>query len=217
MDDPRDLERRPGREGRRSAGPTRAALLVALLAGGCGGGSGGGVDAGNPDAPAGAFDFAGPVSGATPPASAKVIVIWTVSSGQDYSYKYGEGTSSGTQYVVSLAADPPPAEALNTLDTSSAGVGFLLLVPADTVVPDGVVDETQLPTPLGASARHAIIWRNDGTDQFLPWTADFPSGEYACGACVDSTTGFDSYTPVDCTEVDIQSGDLAALDFCNWT
>src|SRR5688572_6696192 len=108
---------------------------------GAGPGGPDGAGPGGPDGAAGGgFAVDGVVTG-TPPAGAKVLVLWEVTSAADYLYKYGEGESSGAAFALSLPGDPP-AEALNQSGGGSLGVGILVLVRSDLVVPDGVVDDS---------------------------------------------------------------------------
>jgi hypothetical protein len=152
----------------------------------------------------------GSVTGTNVPGSAKAVVIWQVTSGADYAYKFGEGTSSGAQLTLAFSTDPP-TEAINAY---GVGVGFVALVAAGTQVPDGVFDAGQL-TALGVSFRYAVIWRDQCVLAQLQWPQAFPAG-YACGRCVPATSGFDSFEPVDCSEVQIET-DLASGAGCNWT
>ncbi|XYH93640.1 hypothetical protein ACMHYB_38110 [Sorangium sp. So ce1128] len=51
----------------------------------------------------------------------------------------------------------------------------------------------------------------------LGWSGRFPDG-FGCGKCVPAEEGFDSYEPVDCSEVEVQAtSDFDSLEFCNWT
>jgi hypothetical protein len=159
----------------------------------------------------------GALVGSTAPASGKVAIIWSVSSGSpDYAYVFGEGTSTGTRYIVTPEG-PPPEEALNRY---GVGIGVLALFPKDTELPEGKLDEDAMPEPLGISQDHAIIWR--AADATGPeWSSSFPAG-YSCGVCVrvpDSGDGvfhgFDSFEPEDCSKVDIAVG--SSGDACNWT
>ncbi len=169
-----------------------------------------------PDVDAGPslFDVMGRVNemGGTAPESGKVLVLWSVVEGSDYLYKFGEGTSTPAQFVVSFSMVPPP-EALN-LD--SLGVGIVVLVPEAFQLADGVVlDENALVAELlGATPQHAIIYRDGATG--ISWEGGFPQG-YSCGMCVPGMGGFDSYTPVDCSTVELLVGDINSFDFCNWT
>jgi hypothetical protein len=157
----------------------------------------------------------GALTNGAAPAKAKVVVIWDVSSGSpDYTYKFGEGASTGARYLVSPTTEPPK-EAINSY---GIGIGFLTLVPEGTTIPDGKVNLDTLSI-LGISKQHAIIWRaaDANTAGGVMWGADFPAG-YSCGACVAAPEGevFDSYEPVDCSKVAIDIGESDG-GFCNWT
>ncbi|MFH0901186.1 MAG: hypothetical protein V2A73_11220 [Pseudomonadota bacterium] len=157
----------------------------------------------------------GSVVGTAVPANAKVVVVWLVmSSGSpDYTYKYGEGTSTNASFVVTMTADPPA----QAIDSSGFGVGYVMLVASDAQIPDGIVTKDQLQ-PFGLSARYAIIWKN-ATVTDIDWTTAFPAG-FMCGRCVPASDGeiFDGYEPVDCSQVQIETAtDIETLDVCNWT
>jgi hypothetical protein len=154
----------------------------------------------------------GTIVGSPVPPASKVVVLWGVSSGSpDYTYKFGEGTATGAQYVVSLGEDPP-AEAINRY---GIGIGLLVLVDAQQTIPEGKLDDATIDTFLGLSRRHAVIWRADDA-QDLDWSGAFPRG-YSCGRCVDAPEGeiFDSFEPVACTGIEIQVGEIDGV--CNWT
>lgn len=156
--------------------------------------------------------------GHTVPESANVYVVWTVSSSSpDYQYAFGSGTSTGGRFVLPLGA-PPPAEALNM---GELGVGLIVLVPEGTTLSEGILEDAAEEefegAMLGASPRHAIIYRASATSH-LDWDASFPVGEYSCGQAVERPTEtFDAFEPVDCSEVIIEVGDPDDMDFANWT
>lgn len=156
--------------------------------------------------------------GHTVPDSGNVYVVWTVSSGSpDYHYAFGSGTSTADRFVLPLGA-PPPAEALNV---GELGVGMVLLVPDGVTLSEGIVadsaEDDLAHALLGASPRHAIIYRASSTSH-LDWDGAFPVGEYSCGQAVERPTEtFDAFEPVDCSEVIIEVGDPDDMDFVNWT
>lgn len=166
----------------------------------------GAVDA-SPPGPA-VFTVEGMV-GSGAPASGRVIVFWVVSSGSpDYVYKFGEGASTGPQFIASFSAVPPAA----AINSYGVGVGIVgLLSPTATLPPDGIVN-SELDI-VGFTRMHAVIYRNT-TATPLPWIAPFAQG-YSCGRCVEQGTGFDIFEPVACSSVLLslaQSGPV-----CNWT
>lgn len=203
-------------------------LAVLTAAAGCGGDDGNNnadappgtpdaradAPAGQPDAPPGVFDVSGTVVGPNA-AAGPVIAAWLVDGmGNDYTYKFGDGTSAdGATFTMTLADLPMMAR--TTGPNVDVGGAFLVLLPPGTVVPDGVVAGE--PPVVGLSARHAIIYRGaSDTGTLVPWTAAFPVG-YSCGVCVDSTTGgFDSWAPTDCTTLVIDTSAPSAIDICNW-
>jgi hypothetical protein len=183
----------------------------------CGGDTspGSAADAGVDRDDAALLDVNGALVGDDPPASARVVVLWQVTSGSpDYLYKFGEGTSSDASFVLRAAA--PPVEAINA---GGVGVGLLLLVEADTEIAVGVLDPATLdaldPHLLGVS-RDAVIWVS-GSASDPGWAERFAPG-YSCGACVTDPTGsFDTFEPGGCSSMVIHVGDLDAIEICNWT
>jgi len=203
--------------------PGLVGLAVAALGAGCGddgGGSGGGTDApGSIDSPvvadapvdvsgSGVFTVTGTV-GTGAPATGRTVVLWVVSSGSpDYIYKYGEGGSSGAQFVASFAAVPPTA----AINSYGVGIGIVALLPAGAVLPpDGMVDDRVIDG-AGYTPDHGIIYKAPGASA-VPWIGPFPEG-YSCGRCVRASSGFDSFEPTTCSTVEI---DMTPMDACNWT
>jgi hypothetical protein len=151
-----------------------------------------------------------------PPADAKLVVIWTVTSGSpDYSYSFGSGSTNGTQVFVSFAASPP-AEAL--VD-GKLGVGVIALVDAADAPPEGKLASGQFdPTRLLAFAPdYAIVFRNT-TETLLPkeWDATFPQG-FACGRCkrAPSQSESDTFEPTECSSVKVALYSKN-LSYCKW-
>lgn len=226
-----------GRRGESRTAARCAVISVALALGGCGEETSVSADAALLDGPAAdgptAVGATVPLSvqglvtampGAIVPGEGKVLVIWAVAAGSpDYSYKYGEGASSGTSFTLTLPT-APPEEALGDYSPAGLGqlgVGLLSLVPSDFQLPDGRVTDLEAirAARVGVSRRHAIIWRAGPWEQSeLGWPSSFPDGQYACGRCVeDDNDFFDNYEPVDCAEVEILVGDLDTVEPCNWT
>jgi hypothetical protein len=194
--------------------------VVALCLAACGDDGGstidgppGAIDAppGAADAPPSVFDVSGTVVGPSA-AAGPVIVIWPVTTGQDYAYKFGDGTSTGTTFTAGLSGDPP-VMARNMASNTDFGVGVLALLAPGTSVPEGVLASE--PTTIGISARYAIIYRGASDDgSIVSWTTLFTSG-LSCGRCVDVTGDFDTWEPVDCMTLVIDTD--PAADVCNWT
>ncbi|WP_437323230.1 hypothetical protein [Sorangium sp. So ce381] len=183
--------------------------------GGGGPGEGGGGP-GEGGGGTGGFTVTGPISGETAPEDAVVAVVWVVSSSSpDYGFSFGEGTASGATFTVGFGS-APPREAINS---NGVGMGFVMLLAPGTQVPEGEIDSDVLDTALlGASSRHVIVW-HETSGQGFGWSKSFPAG-FGCGKCVAAPEGegFDSYEPVDCSEVEVQvASDPDSLEFCNWT
>ncbi len=198
--------------------------MLVVAAAGCGdddggtAGDGGGPDARGADAraasdAAGGFLFGGTVTGPAA-AAGPVGVIWVVSAGSpDYSYGFGGGSSSGATFAGGLAGTPPPA-ARNVVAQTDFGVGVAVLMAPGQSLPEGMLTSMP-PAPVGLSARHAIIYRGPtDTGTVMPWTAAFPVG-LSCGVCVDAASGFDSFAPVDCAALVIDTN--LSTPVCNWS
>ncbi|MFP2907561.1 hypothetical protein ACLESD_21425, partial [Pyxidicoccus sp. 3LFB2] len=176
-------------------------------------------DAGQADAGSG-FAAGGTLTAATGkevPASAKLMVIWSVSSSSpDYLYKFGEGTSTGSTFGLQLET-PPPAAALNG---GELGVGLLVLMPTDSAIADGQLADADaaLEPALGAAGQYAIIHKTNAQVAARAWAALFPVG-YSCGKGVPAASGesHDSFEPVSCASIGITVDALDNIDFVDWT
>jgi hypothetical protein len=163
------------------------------------------------DAPPG-FVVSGTVVGPRA-AAGPVAVVWAV-DGQNgnYLYKLGDGTATATTFNAGLLGDPPP-DARILGPSIDLGIAFVVLLAPGGSVPDGKV--TAEPASLGVSAQYAIIYRgptDPGTAE--PWLAAFPIG-LSCGRCVPATTGFDTFEPVSCTMLVIETAPMTNI--CNYT
>jgi hypothetical protein len=153
------------------------------------------------------LDVSGPITG-TGTADGATFVAWVVTSGSpDYIYKFGQGTQTGTMFMVTLDT-VPPAAAINSVGIA---VGLVVVATSTTQPPDGMIDESAI-TGAAYSVNHAIIYKAPNASS-IDWIDDFPEG-YSCGVCVPATTGFDSFAPTSCTTVEVVQG---AEDGCNWT
>jgi len=157
----------------------------------------------------GVFSVTG-IVGTGAPATARTVVIWVVTSGSpDYIYKYGEGGSSGAQFVVSFAAVPPPA----AINAYGVGIGIVAVLPPGVNVPtDGMVSDSVIDN-AGYTTDHGIIYKAPGASNVVPWIGPFPEG-YSCGVCVRASSGFDSFQPTTCSTVEV---DMTPMNACNWT
>jgi hypothetical protein len=156
----------------------------------------------------GAFSVAG-IVGTGAPATGSTVVIWVVSSGSpDYIYKFGQGTSTGAQFIASFSTVPPAA----AINSYGIGIGIVaVLAPGTTIPADGMIDEMVLDG-AGFTTDYAIIYKT-ATATNLSWTVSFPVG-YSCGRCVRASSGFDSFEVTTCSTVEV---DMTPTDACNWT
>ena len=188
---------------------TLVTLLVSAAVSGCDDATG----------PATGFVVTGPVqnnSQAAIPADARVVVVWTVSSGSpDYGYVFGEGVldrSTGTFRVQ--FDDPPPAAALNA---GVLGVG-LVVATTDQSLQDGDV-LTDPPTGfVGITAHHAVIFASNRQNaaQLLGWAAAFDDG-YSVGVGVQVPGTFDKFEPASPSSAVLIVDDWSNIDIVNWT
>ena len=208
----------------------RSGLLVAAvsLLGACG------ADASSADGVASGSELRFAATLDPTPEASVVQVVWTVSSGSpDYVYVWGRAVVEGDRYVLALPTRPPD-EAMNSY---GLGVGQLALVPQSAMLPEGrLQDRDALNVITGVTPQHAIIYVDvaraqaaidEQADQLSPeklqqareaWFFDFDPG-YSCGegrpASGDEV--FDTFAPVDCSEIEMVQGDLSNVRSTNWT
>lgn len=171
-------------------------------------------DAGSSDAASPVLAWSGSVLGSNVPASAKLVVNWSVSSGSpDYIYYWGDGQLAGSTYSISFTTAPPP-EAINSY---GVGVGFLLLVDSGFSEPPGKIDDKVLLSHLvGENLGQAVIWRNAGLAG-LSWSSAFPDG-YGVGSCCPMPGLFAGFVPIDPSTLSVYlEGTPGMPPVCNWT
>lgn len=150
------------------------------------------------------------------PADARVVVVWTVSSGTpDYGYVFGEGVLDRNAGTFRVQFDgPPPAEALNA---GVLGVG-LVVATTDQSLQNGDV-LTDPPTGfVGITAQHAVIFVSSRQHamQLLDWAAAFGDG-YSVGVGVEVPGTFDKFEPASPSSALLIVDDLANIEVVNWT
>lgn len=195
-----------------AAGSSGASGVAGAGQGGTGGAAGAGGAGGNGSA---LFEVNGKTGGAPVPASAKLVVLWSVySEGPDFLFKYGDGDATGAAFVTEFGADPP-AGAINA---NGLGMGYVYAFKPGYVVPEGKTTLTKddlSANAIGVTTKHIVVWR-DASKDGLSWSGAFPAG-YACGRCVPPPTSEDntSYVKVDCSEVELTfTENIESLDFC---
>jgi hypothetical protein len=155
------------------------------------------------------FKAEGNVSGAG--GGGVLATIWTVSSDSpDYAYKFGKTSATGgTSFFVSFSAVPPDA----ALNSDGVGVGVVALFPLGTAISEGKIDN--LPSPLGFTTQHAIIYKKPGSTSERWWIGQFEDG-FSCGACAPPPAGqsFEGYKPTICSGLELV---LSPQDSCSWT
>jgi hypothetical protein len=192
----------------------RVVLSAALAASLCLACSDGGSDPEHTNQPLSELALEGSVAGQVDAERTRAIAVWNVTSGSpDYAFKYGDGSSSGHRFVLSLDG-APPSEAVNAYGVA---VGLVVLVPVNVEIPEGKVTEETLQL-LGFSTQYAIIWKATASSG-EGWMQTFPNG-YACGRCKAAPEGstFDSYERVSCSQFEVErASDDRELQGCNWT
>ena len=149
---------------------------------------------------------------ATVPANARVVVLWSVTAGADYSYVFGTGTVANDGTFSLTFDEEPPAEALNN---GRLGVGLVILTTDQALVEGRVPDNYTFADVIGFSEDHSIIFAR-GTTAQIDWAADFSNG-YHVGEVQRSTTTFDSFVRVGLDDLVIVVDDIENLDPPNWT
>ncbi len=162
------------------------------------------------------FQVGGAATGASVPASAQLVVLWSVvSDGPDYLYKFGDGASTGAQFVTTLGAAPPPG----AINSFGLAMGTVYAFKPGFAVPEGRADlkkDDLAQNAIAVTARHIVLWR-DASKPGLPWSGAFPAG-YACGRCAPAAgpDGTSGYEPVECGAVELTFfDDIDAVEFCN--
>jgi hypothetical protein len=188
-----------------------AFLFLGIVA--CGGGTSSTTTSGGTSGGGGSFSGSAQTDSPAPPSGSKVVVVWSVSSGSpDYSYAFGSGSVNGAGASFSFASNPP-SDALNA---GKLGVGLLAVVDSSIGLPEGKLGDTALDNVLALSADYAIIFRaSTDTVRKDGWDSAFPQG-YACGKCVPSDAGFDSFVAVDCSQIRLVPASSKPR-VCNWT
>lgn len=188
---------------------TLVALLGTAAVSGC-------HDSTGPDT---GFVVTGPIQNNTQaaiPADARVVVVWTVSSGTpDYGYVFGEGVLDRNAGTFRVQFDgPPPAEALNA---GVLGIG-LVVATTDHSLQNGDVLTDPPAGFVGITAEHAVIFVSSRQDamQLLDWAAAFGNG-YSVGVGVKVPGTFDKFEPASPSSAVLIVDDLANIEVVNWT
>ncbi len=196
----------------RRARLTLTAVLVAAAVSGC-------LDGTSPST---GFVVRGRIqnnTGAPIPADARLVVVWTVSSGSpDYSYVFGEGVIDRMTGTLHVRFDgPPPVAALNN---GVLGVG-LVVATTDASMKDGdtLTSRSPVTSIIGLTPQHAVIFVNGHPDttQVPTWATDFDSG-YSVGVGVHVPgVVFDKFVPVSPSSALLIIDALANIEVVNWT
>ena len=156
-------------------------------------------------------------TGAPVPASARVVVVWHVSTGRpvDYDYVFGEGTVDAADGTFRLVLEsPPPPEAMNA---GTVGIGTILLT-TDPAIRDGAkwaIDRSG--SFIGGAGRHALVYVAGDGARFRGWVTRFPRG-YSMGRGVKIPGEFfEGFEPASPTGIELVVDDLRNIDFPNCT
>lgn len=183
--------------------------------GGMGGTAGAGGSAGACGSPSSAFAVCGSIRREAPPDGSRVVVVWSI---EPSGYKFGEGRTSGDQYVVEFQSAPPP----EALFDGILGIGIVVVVPPEVPdLPDGPLEQgfdVLSESWIALSVVDAIVYRTGGS--LVDWDLAFPPNDYACGTCIFLEQGLDEFEPFDCEDgLNLQGssnpGDLVYL--CDFT
>ena len=131
-----------------------------------------------------------------------MIAIWTVSAGNDYSYKFGETAVTGGTFQMNVAS-PPPSAAINL---GYLGVATLILFKAGFALPDGKIADVEAlePQAIGAAEQFVLIYRPAQLPSSInqAWLKDFPPG-LSCGRISGKQGSFVTFGPTDCSAVEV--------------
>lgn len=160
-----------------------------------------------------------PAKEITVPGNTRVLVLWMVlPDSAGYDYIFGEGTVNFENYAFTINFDgPPPPEALNKINDTTFGVGFVILTGNQKL--DGKIDRKNFPADeiIGISANYAVIYV-DGSFENVPntgWINNFGQG-YSVGQGVDMPEGFDEFKPVAPNKIQIIIDDFKNIKFLNF-
>lgn len=155
----------------------------------------------------------GPNAGSIP-ANARVLVLWSVTTGTDYSSVYGSGTVANDGTFTITFNNEVPAAALNS---GQLGVGLVILTTDQSLAEGQVPQGYQFPGLIGFSENHSVIFARHLIGEIASdWPGDFPPG-YSVGEVRRSTTTFDSFVRVGLDDLVIVVDDIENLDPPNWT
>lgn len=137
-----------------------------------------------------------------------ILALWTLRTEPAQLYKWGDGSSVETVFVVSFDEPPPPG----AIDADGIGVATLVQLPEHSTIPDGIVNNPDALRVTGASAEHAVIFkRADATGP--AWAANFGLS-YSCAKCVRSTNGgLDTFELTPCLDFSIYG---VTAEPCHW-
>jgi len=145
--------------------------------------------------------FSADVVGTAIPTEGTVIVGWLVSGGGDHVYKFGDGSSTGTRYTMSLPG-PVPAAATNP-DGLAFGVVALLI--KGSQVPEGPFDGNSVEAEVLGGADGGLVFRAASSTR-SGWIEAFTPGEVSCGRCVHTANGDnETLEPIPCEQLAIDT------------
>jgi hypothetical protein len=169
--------------------------------------------------PSGGFTVSGSIQNNTQmalPANARLLVVWVVSSGTDYSYVFGEGTidRAASTFAVDITA-PPPAAALNA---GALGVGVVVVTTNATISTGDDLEDFPEADMIGAAGWYGVIYVGDpaAAEQVRSWSADFDTG-YGVGVGEEVPGSFDRFVPTSASDLVLIIDDWSNIAFVNWT
>ena len=145
-------------------------------------------------------------------------MLWSVSSGRDYVYTWGSGTTQGSTFELTLPSATAPEDILNKYNDTRLGVGLIVAIKdGEPLPPQNMVLEERLSgQTVGQTSNHGLIY--NGFTQPLEdfdWPLAFEFGAFSCGVGEETGETFDIFVPAPCSSIVLEATDQ--IDWVNWT
>ncbi len=155
-------------------------------------------------------------SGHAIPLQTRLLVVWVVSAGSDYTYVFGEGSIDRRRNTFELVmTEPPPVDALNG---GAVGVGVVVATVNQTMTTGDDISDLPSTELIGAAGPFGVIYVDDVPEatSIFEWAEGFEAG-YGMGVGDEGFGAFDIFVPTDPGDVEVTIDDWADIAFVNWT